>query len=75
MGLLNYLKSLTTRSNTATEVRILLLGLDNAGKSSILKRLSDEDITSVKPTQGFVIKTLTQNGIKLNVWDVGGNSA
>ena len=33
------------------QVRILMLGLDNSGKTSILKRLSDEDINTIMPTQ------------------------
>jgi len=55
-----------------TEVRLLLLGLDNAGKTSILKKLSDEEISQIMPTQGFNIKSLSQQGFKLNVWDIGG---
>merc|ERR1712146_481652 len=47
-------------------------GLDNSGKTSILKRLSDEDITHIMPTQGFNIKSLLHEGFKLNVWDIGG---
>ena len=27
------------------------------------------------PTQGFNIKSLTQDGFKLNVWDIGGQKA
>ncbi|KAI9363948.1 ADP-ribosylation factor-like protein 3 [Zopfochytrium polystomum] len=57
------------------EVRLLLLGLDNAGKTSILKRLACEDITEVKPTQGFNIKSVHQDGLKMNVWDIGGQEA
>lgn len=49
-----------------------MLGLDNSGKTSILKRLSDEDITHIMPTQGFNIKSLLHEGFKLNVWDIGG---
>ena len=33
------------------DARILVLGLDNAGKTTILKALSDGDITTVTPTQ------------------------
>lgn len=33
------------------QARILVLGLDNAGKTTILKKLSAEDITTVTPTQ------------------------
>ena len=54
------------------EIRILLLGLDNAGKTTILKRLATEDITETKPTQGFNIKTIQTAGFKMNVWDIGG---
>ena len=54
------------------EARILVLGLDNAGKTTILKRLSDEDITHIMPTQGFNIKSLMHSEFKLNVWDIGG---
>lgn len=57
------------------EIRILLLGLDNAGKTSLLKRLVSEDITEIKPTQGFNIKTVHQDGFRLNVWDIGGQKA
>jgi ADP-ribosylation factor-like protein 3 len=51
---------------------MLLLGLDNAGKTSILKRLAGDEITETKPTQGFNIKTVSKEGFKLNVWDIGG---
>ena len=29
-----------------------MLGLDNSGKTTIIKKLSDEDIQSIMPTQG-----------------------
>ena len=54
------------------EVRILILGLDNAGKTTILRRLTAESIDTIEPTLGFNIKTLEHKGYKLNVWDVGG---
>ena len=49
-----------------------MLGLDNAGKTTILKRINGEDIDTIEPTLGFNIKTLHFKGYKLNVWDVGG---
>ena len=52
--------------------RLLVLGLDNSGKTTILKKLSDEDISQISPTQGFNIKSLMHDGFKLNVWDIGG---
>ena len=37
-------------------------GLDNAGKTTIVKRLNGEDITTISPTLGFNIKTLEFKG-------------
>jgi len=55
MGLLKLLRSLKKNEK---EARILVLGLDNAGKTTILKALSEEDISTIMPTQGFNIKAL-----------------
>ena len=69
MGLLTLLRKL---KGSSSEARLLVLGLDNAGKTTILKKLSNEDPTSTTPTQGFNVKTLQQDGFKLNIWDIGG---
>ena len=53
-------------------MRILLLGLDNAGKTTLLKHLANEDVNHITPTQGFNIKSVQSTGFKLNVWDIGG---
>lgn len=47
-------------------------GLDNAGKTTIVKKFNGDDINTIEPTLGFNIKTLEYRGYKLNVWDVGG---
>uniref|UniRef100_A0A8V5GID3 Uncharacterized protein n=1 Tax=Melopsittacus undulatus TaxID=13146 RepID=A0A8V5GID3_MELUD len=54
------------------ELRIVLLGLDNAGKTTLLKRLASEEVSTITPTQGFNIKSVHSHGLKLNVWDIGG---
>lgn len=38
-------------------------GLDNAGKTTIVKRIMNEDITTVSPTLGFIIKTIDFRGL------------
>ncbi|GMM35308.1 Arf family GTPase [Saccharomycopsis crataegensis] len=54
------------------EMRILMLGLDSAGKTTILYKLKlNKGITTV-PTVGFNVETVTYKNIKFNVWDVGG---
>jgi len=72
MGLLSLLRQM---KSTKQEAQILVLGLDNAGKTTILRKLSDEDITQITPTEGFNIKSLMQDDFKLNVWDIGGQRA
>ncbi len=47
-------------------------GLDNAGKTTVVKKFNGEDIAHIEPTLGFDIKTLEYNGFFLNIWDVGG---
>ena len=70
MGLLSILRKL--KSSPEKELRILLLGLDNAGKTTLLKQLASEDVSHITPTQGFNIKSVQSEGFKLNVWDIGG---
>lgn len=55
MGLLKILKKTKEREK---EMRLLILGLDNAGKTTILKKFNGEDIDKISPTLGFNIKTL-----------------
>lgn len=72
VGLLGLIRGLKKKTD---EARILVLGLDNAGKTTILRSLSDEDITTITPTQGFNIKSLTRDGFNLKIWDIGGQKA
>ena len=67
MGLLSQLRSLKKKQG---EARILVLGLDNAGKTTILRALSQEDITTIMPTQGFNIKAIVSNIQPLEAEDI-----
>ncbi|KAJ1785891.1 ADP-ribosylation factor-like protein 2, partial [Coemansia sp. RSA 1938] len=61
MGLLSIIKKLREKEK---EIRILVLGLDNAGKTTIMKRLNNESIDTVSPTLGFNITTLEFDSFK-----------
>jgi ADP-ribosylation factor-like protein 2 len=54
------------------EIRLLILGLDNAGKTTILKKLCNQPTDTIEPTLGFNIQSLEYLGFTLNMWDVGG---
>uniref|UniRef100_A0A3B3YFZ2 ADP-ribosylation factor-like protein 2 n=1 Tax=Poecilia mexicana TaxID=48701 RepID=A0A3B3YFZ2_9TELE len=61
MGLLTILKKMKQKER---EMRLLMLGLDNAGKTTILKKFNGEDVITLNP--GL---------FKLNIWDVGGQKS
>jgi ADP-ribosylation factor-like protein 2 len=69
MGLLTILKKVKAKEQ---ELRILILGLDNAGKTSVMKKFCGEDVHTTDPTVGFNIKSLEYRGYTLNLWDIGG---
>ncbi|XP_068427640.1 ADP-ribosylation factor-like protein 14 [Clinocottus analis] len=64
------------RGSKQPEVQVLLLGLDNAGKSTLLYKLKLNACVGTVPTIGFNVEMLEgkKNGknIALTVWDVGG---
>ena len=64
--------SSANRAAQQKEIRMCVLGLDNAGKTTILRALAHEEIHTVQPTQGFNVKTLQVANFRFNVWDLGG---
>ncbi|KAJ7188345.1 ADP-ribosylation factor family-domain-containing protein [Mycena filopes] len=54
------------------EMRLLMLGLDAAGKTTILYKLKLNQSVTTIPTVGFNVETVTYKNVKFNVWDVGG---
>lgn len=64
---------LSSKNPKAKQAQILLLGLDSAGKSTLLYKLKlAKDIVTI-PTIGFNVEMIELGkGISLTVWDVGG---
>jgi len=54
------------------EQRILMVGLDAAGKTTILYKLKLGEVVTTIPTIGFNVETVEYKNIKFTVWDVGG---
>ncbi|KAK7498932.1 hypothetical protein BaRGS_00009741 [Batillaria attramentaria] len=53
--------------------RILMVGLDGAGKTTILYKIKLNEVVSTIPTIGFNVETVTPvKGVTFTVWDVGG---
>merc|ERR1719220_2037153 len=54
------------------EMRVVTLGLDEAGKTSILFKLKQNEFVPTIPTIGFNVETLEFKNVKITMWDVGG---
>merc|ERR1712131_16147 len=64
--------SLMSRLFAKKQMRILMVGLDAAGKTTILYKLKLGEIVTTIPTIGFNVETVEYKNISFTVWDVGG---
>jgi small GTP-binding protein len=55
-----------------TEFRVLMIGLDASGKTSILYKLKLGEVVTTIPTIGFNVETIDYKSCGLTAWDVGG---
>jgi|EP00769_Ergobibamus_cyprinoides_P000160 small GTP-binding protein len=58
-----------------TECQVLVIGLDAAGKTTIIQRLRQQKFVPTVPTVGFGIERLEMGTLTLQVWDVGGQDS
>ncbi|PWU92403.1 putative ADP-ribosylation factor [Trypanosoma cruzi] len=54
------------------DATILMVGLDAAGKTTILWKLKLNEVQQTVPTLGFNVQTVEYKNIKFHLWDVGG---
>eukprot|EP01125_Pyxidicula_operculata_P008345 TRINITY_DN2809_c0_g2_i2.p1 TRINITY_DN2809_c0_g2~~TRINITY_DN2809_c0_g2_i2.p1 ORF type:complete len:181 (-),score=36.90 TRINITY_DN2809_c0_g2_i2:72-614(-) len=54
------------------EMRVLMVGLDAAGKTTVLYKLKLGEVVHTVPTVGFNVETVKFKKINFTVWDVGG---
>ena len=67
-NVLSWFESLFQRKNAT----ILMVGLDAAGKTTILLKLKLNETRETVPTIGFNVETVEYKNVKFHVWDVGG---
>ncbi|CAK5073638.1 unnamed protein product [Meloidogyne enterolobii] len=74
MGLLKALSSLI--NNSGKPVDILVLGLDNSGKTTILNQLkpAETQSTSITPTVGYNVEKFSAAGMTFSAYDMSGQS-
>jgi len=66
--------SVWTRLFGKREVCIIMVGLDAAGKTTVLYRLKLGDAVTTIPTIGFNVEKLEYKNILFTVWDLGGQT-
>ena len=71
-GVLSSILPLWDRLLGKKDYRILMLGLDAAGKTTLLYRLKLGEVQTTIPTIGFNVEQVEYQNITFTVWDVGG---
>lgn len=71
------ISNLLTAFTKKTPKKVLMIGLDNAGKTTILysfqaKGLTNTIAQTTIPTVGFNIETIKVGNVTITVWDIGG---
>ncbi|KAJ4921660.1 hypothetical protein JOQ06_003340 [Pogonophryne albipinna] len=63
-------------SHSSSAPQVILMGLDSAGKSTLLARLLTGKVMDTSPTIGFNVGTLDlDKKTSLTIWDVGGQKS
>ncbi|XP_019734886.1 ADP-ribosylation factor 1 [Hippocampus comes] len=69
-----FISRLFSMFTAKTPARILMVGLDAAGKTTLLYRLKLAEVVTTIPTVGFNVETVEYKNISFTVWDVGGQT-
>ena len=56
------------------EQKVLFLGIDNAGKSTLLFQMRDQQFKDTVPTVGLNVETIKYRDHTLTLWDVSGQA-
>ena len=62
-------------SRSRSTFKIIILGIQNAGKTTILYRLSLGQLVQTTPTIGSNVEEISYNNVKLQAWDLGGQES
>jgi small GTP-binding protein len=58
----------------STPKRVLMLGLDAAGKTTVLYKMQLGEVITTIPTIGFNVEELKYKNMSMTIWDVGGQT-
>ncbi|KAI7795260.1 ADP-ribosylation factor 4-like [Triplophysa rosa] len=69
-----FFSSVLSRLIKKKQMRLLMVGLDAAGKTTVLYKLKLGEVVTTIPTIGFNVETVDYKNISFTVWDVGGQT-
>ena len=73
-GLTSTARKFWQKSWPQGDVRTMFMGLDGAGKTTILYQLKLGKVVNTIPTKGFNLETIEYGNVRYQIWDVGINS-
>lgn len=57
---------------SSSSIEVVLIGLENSGKTTLINQLSLGEALPTAPTIGLNVKNLKKGGVTMKVWDIGG---
>lgn len=61
--------------NAERNFKIIIVGMNNAGKTTILYKLALNEVIITEPTIGSNVEEVTHGNVKLQLWDLGGQES
>lgn len=61
--------------HTDQQFKIIIIGLHNAGKTTILYKLALGEVIVTSPTIGSNVEEVRHNNVRFQVWDLGGQES
>lgn len=61
-------------TSTESDKKVLFLGIDNAGKSTLLFQMKDQQFKDTVPTVGLNVETIKYREHSFTLWDVSGQA-
>ncbi|VDO18946.1 unnamed protein product [Heligmosomoides polygyrus] len=55
--------------------RVVMVGLDSSGKTTLVHRLKTGEVTIAVPTTGFNIEAVQYRDVSFDIWDISGQYA
>lgn len=71
----SFWKTLSRFGKNDKEFKIIIIGMNNAGKTTILYKLALDEVIITEATIGSNVEEVSHNNIKLQVWDLGGQES